>query len=202
MTLVDRIRDARTKAGLSQSELAGRLHVSRQAVSKWESGRGTPDIENLRNLARLLGVSVDYLVGDSGDSALTGVTSRLDIDLSTLPPYRQPGKPLGSRYHAAIKLAYPKATKIWSLSRAKNNNRAQEAIEWFLAIGFDTPFGIFGTADSLHNRSAYYLVEEGNRFVLANVTKVAVEGRELATAPEGATFLIGDDTFRRAGELL
>lgn len=198
MSLADRIKLARTNAGLSQSELAERMCVSRQAVSKWESGRGTPDIENLKNLAGFLGVSVDFLVGDAS-AALTGVTTRTPVELGALSPYRSPGKPLGSRYHAAVKLAFPRATTIWPLSRVKRNSRVQEAIEWLLLIVFDVPPGTFGTADALNDRAVCYLVEEENRFVLARVSRSAVEGRELAKAPAGNKFAIGDDIFRRLG---
>ncbi|SEA05945.1 Helix-turn-helix [Bowdeniella nasicola] len=47
MDIHERLKELRTKAGLSQTELAEKLSVSRQAVSKWESGRGTPDIGNI-----------------------------------------------------------------------------------------------------------------------------------------------------------
>ena len=52
MALADRIKACRKNAGLSQAELAERLLVSRQAVTKWESGRGYPDIQNLKSMGR------------------------------------------------------------------------------------------------------------------------------------------------------
>lgn len=68
MTIADKIKRAREQAGFSQQELADRLHVSRSAVAKWESGLGTPDIENLKGLSRLFGVSMDALTDDSIDT--------------------------------------------------------------------------------------------------------------------------------------
>lgn len=53
----------RKEAGLSQEELADRLAVSRQAVSKWERGEALPDTNNLIRLARLYNVSIDEIVG-------------------------------------------------------------------------------------------------------------------------------------------
>ena len=53
----------RKEAGLSQEELADRLAVSRQAVSKWERGEALPDTDNLIRLARLYNVSIDEIVG-------------------------------------------------------------------------------------------------------------------------------------------
>ncbi len=64
MTLGEKIRAARQKAGLTQEQMAKRLMVSRPAVTKWESDKGIPDIENLKAIARLLGVSLDELLND------------------------------------------------------------------------------------------------------------------------------------------
>lgn len=61
-TLSKNLTELRKKAGLSQEELAEKISVSRQAVSKWERGEAYPDIENLVALSRLFGVSLDYLV--------------------------------------------------------------------------------------------------------------------------------------------
>ena len=59
----DNIRKARQRRGLSQAELASRLHVVRQTVSKWENGRSAPDAELLIPLAELLGTPVSELLG-------------------------------------------------------------------------------------------------------------------------------------------
>jgi len=59
-----KIREMRKGLGLSQEQLAGKIGVSRQAVTKWETDAGTPDVENLVELARLFGVTVDELLGN------------------------------------------------------------------------------------------------------------------------------------------
>ena len=62
------IRTRRSEKGLSQQELARSLHVTREAVSKWENGRGFPDVSLLQNLAESLEVSVsDLLLGELGE---------------------------------------------------------------------------------------------------------------------------------------
>lgn len=61
MTLGERIGRYRKEMGISQEELGHRLGVSRQAVSKWETGRAVPDMENLLALARLFGVPLPEL---------------------------------------------------------------------------------------------------------------------------------------------
>lgn len=62
MELKDRIALARKQAGLSQEQLGEKLGVSRQAVSKWESGQNNPDVAYLAEMCRLFGVSSDWLL--------------------------------------------------------------------------------------------------------------------------------------------
>ncbi len=64
MTIGQKIKEARQRSGLTQAQLAEQLTVSRQAVTKWESDRGIPDIENLKLIARYLNVSLDQLLAD------------------------------------------------------------------------------------------------------------------------------------------
>ena len=62
MELYERIALARKQAGLSQEQLGEKLGVSRQAVSKWESGQTNPDVAYLAEMCRLFGVSSDWLL--------------------------------------------------------------------------------------------------------------------------------------------
>lgn len=62
MTLGEKILSLRTARGMSQDDLAEKLEVSRQSVSKWETGQSTPDLDKIIRLADLFGVSVDELV--------------------------------------------------------------------------------------------------------------------------------------------
>lgn len=64
MILADKITEERKKNGWSQEELAEKLGVSRQAVSKWESAGSVPDLQRVLQLAELFGVSTDYLLKD------------------------------------------------------------------------------------------------------------------------------------------
>lgn len=68
MELGKNICRLRTGLGLSQEELASRLGVSRQSVSKWETGTATPELDKVAALARLFGVTIDELV--LGEAAL------------------------------------------------------------------------------------------------------------------------------------
>ena len=63
METKDMIRELRTKQGLSQDELAEKVFVTRQAVSRWENGETTPNTETLKLLSKLFDVSINTLLG-------------------------------------------------------------------------------------------------------------------------------------------
>ena len=67
MILADKIIKLRKKNGWSQEELADKMNVSRQAVSKWEAAQTTPDLEKILQLGNLFGVTTDYLLKDEMD---------------------------------------------------------------------------------------------------------------------------------------
>jgi len=62
VTLGERIKNQRTRAGLSQERVAELVGVSRQSVTKWESGQSAPSTENLFRLAEIFGTTVDMLL--------------------------------------------------------------------------------------------------------------------------------------------
>ncbi len=69
MELNEKLQKLRKQKGLTQEELAEALFVSRTAVSKWESGRGYPNIDSLKGIAKFFSVTLDELL--SGDEILT-----------------------------------------------------------------------------------------------------------------------------------
>lgn len=70
MIFADKLIDLRKKNGWSQEELAHKINVSRQSVSKWESAQSIPDIEKIVKLSDLFGVSTDYLLKDSVEETI------------------------------------------------------------------------------------------------------------------------------------
>lgn len=68
MEFGEKLQDLRKKSGLTQEELARELYVSRTAVSKWESGRGYPSIESLKQIGKYFSVPIDTLL--SSEEAL------------------------------------------------------------------------------------------------------------------------------------
>ncbi|MGN0628341.1 MAG: helix-turn-helix domain-containing protein [Oscillospiraceae bacterium] len=69
MELSEKLQELRKEKGLTQEALAEALYVSRTAVSKWESGRGVPNIESLKAISKYFSVSIDELL--SGEEILT-----------------------------------------------------------------------------------------------------------------------------------
>ena len=69
MEFNEKLQELRKQKGLTQEELAERLYVSRTAISKWESGRGYPNIDSLKAVAKFFSVTVDELL--SADELLT-----------------------------------------------------------------------------------------------------------------------------------
>ena len=64
MTLAEKLKSIRKQAGMSQEQLAEKLGVSRQAVTKWETNAGIPDIENVMALSALFDISMDELLSN------------------------------------------------------------------------------------------------------------------------------------------
>lgn len=77
----ERIRDARSRLGLTQANLADALQVSGQAVSKWERGENAPDVALLPDLAALLGVTTDRLLGTTAPAGPTTHATVVFTDL-------------------------------------------------------------------------------------------------------------------------
>ena len=64
MTFAEKLKNIRKQASMSQEQLAEKLGVSRQAVTKWETNAGIPDIENIRAVSALFDISIDELLSN------------------------------------------------------------------------------------------------------------------------------------------
>ncbi len=74
--LSEKLYQLRKKSGLSQEQLAEQLNVSRQAISKWESGTAVPESEKLITISNYFDVSVDYLLKDE----VVDITNSTEVD--------------------------------------------------------------------------------------------------------------------------
>ncbi|MDR6939385.1 helix-turn-helix domain-containing protein [Arcanobacterium hippocoleae] len=197
MALADRIRECRTNLGFSQAELAERIHVSRQAVTKWESGKGYPDIDNLKAMSVLFAVSVDYLL-DEEPGPITDAKMRVPIDLDNLTAEHTSTGAKHAKYDVAVRQVFPTAI-IKPLRHRRKNTKSESVIEWIIsALNYFIidVFGIFDLRDRLEKlNERYYLVEEKNRQLLATVTPEAVIAEELSHRVD-KKFRVGQDAYR------
>ena len=86
MIFADKLITLRKKEGWSQEELAEKLGVTRQSVSKWEGAQSVPDIDKILQLARLFGVTTDYLLKDELEQP--GATAPLPREERVTEPCR------------------------------------------------------------------------------------------------------------------
>lgn len=103
MILADKIIDLRKKAGWSQEELAEKLAVTRQSVSKWEGAQSIPDMDKVVQMSRLFGVTTDYLLKDEIETAEPTVTED-----DRRPPLRRVTIGEASDYLALRRAAAPR----------------------------------------------------------------------------------------------
>lgn len=80
MILAEKITALRKKNGWSQEELAYQMDVSRQSVSKWESGTPIPDLERILKLSQIFDVSTDYLLKEEIEAAPPMISQGTDCD--------------------------------------------------------------------------------------------------------------------------
>lgn len=192
MTLADKLKEARKNAGLTQVELAEKLCVSRQAITKWESGKGIPDVENLKNIANVLSVSIDFLLDDEGTLDKTIIKEQINLN-----DYVKEGK-LRSKKDAVVYAKYPDAD-ITPLFAKKKSSKGQKVFAELLGILTDAPFGTDEVFNQISDaRNAYYLVQEEGRQIFVTVTEDFIESKVMAKEIVGNKFEIGDYKFQKA----
>lgn len=119
--LSEKIKNLRRKYRLSQEELAERLQVSRQSISKWECGSSTPEIEKIVQLSKLFQVTTDYLLSDTNDNNdIAPATEGSDLNrLSLKKRNKKYKKHFSSLYWIFISILYliiSFSTKSWHLT--------------------------------------------------------------------------------------
>ena len=98
MKLSEKILALRRQKGMSQESLAEQLHVSRQAVSRWENGTALPDASNVLQISKLFGVSADYLLNDDWEENTSmPATERSARENSPIPEKIKPRRWSGTR---------------------------------------------------------------------------------------------------------
>lgn len=109
MILADKIIDLRKKNGWSQEELASQLGVSRQSVSKWESGQSIPDLDRILKMSDIFGVSTDYLLKDDVEPADT--PPQMDAPQPEEEGARMIGMEEAYHYLSMVQMAAPRIAR-------------------------------------------------------------------------------------------
>lgn len=202
LTLGAKLKSARKSAGLTQTQLAEKLMVSRQAVTKWESDKGLPDIENLKNLSHLLNVSLDYLLDGEGKVDLS--VTRKEINLNAYDYKRKFNgrwvKKAGKK-DLIVKEHYPEA-EIYYLLGERVLTKKEKIADNVLGFVFSAPFGIPQFLNSIKNTDKeFYLVNENNKQFLVTVTDDYIESRQFSQKITEKKFTVGEFNFRNCGLL-
>ena len=135
-----RILHLRKENGFSQEELASKLTVSRQAISKWELGESVPDTENIVQLSQLFGVSTDFLLLD-------------EAGIETLPvKQKKPPKKVGEQIKSLLIILLTTALLVVTFAFQIHRNRAPEEA-W--------PHGTFVDRDQGAHGALHLVFESG-----------------------------------------
>lgn len=186
MTVGEKLKEARRGVGLSQEQLAEKLCVSRQAVTKWESDKGMPDIGNLKAIATLLNISIDYLLDN--DSNIDKLVIKESINLDD---FIKSGR-CRCKQDAVVLNKFNDADFIYPLMRKKKLTPIENVLD------FITQPGIFDIAYQLKDRNEYYLIEKENQQYFVSVSKEFIETRQLSGKVNPKKFAVGDIEYKKA----
>lgn len=164
MILADKLTQLRKKSGMSQEELAEKMNVSRQAVSKWEGAQSIPDLEKILQLSELYGVTTDYLLKDS-------VESEEFIGKDTTENVR--------------KVSLEEANEFMALRKAAS---VRIAIATFLCIVSVIPLFILGGATTLPDKPISENMAGGIGMIIMLVLVAIAVGIYVYTGSQSAKF--------------
>lgn len=190
MTFGEKIKEARKEAGLSQQQFAEKMSVSRSAIAKWETDKGMPDVNNLKTMAQLLNVSVDYLLDDDEMISLNQMKEAIDLDQYEI---------IGRCRDKKDAVCYEKnknATAIYALFKQKKLSK----VEWL--IDFLVQPGIVQVLDQFSDIASFYLVEKDNKQYLVKVNKEFIITNELAVRVNNKKFVVGNYQYKKGYQIV
>lgn len=200
MTFGEKLKSSRKSAGLTQEQLAEKLLVSRQAITKWESDRGMPDIENLKRLSALVGVSLDYLLDDGVTVDISVTREGIDLDL-----YDYNRKISGrwvkktGKKDMVVMEKYPGAD-IHCLIAKQILTKGEKITDNLIGFLTDAPFGIPEFINGIKNTNKeFYLVTQREKQFFVVVTDEFIESRQLREKITAKKFKIGNFAFTDCG---
>ena len=189
MTLGEKIKELRKKANISQEELAEKIGVSRQAVTKWESDAGLPDLENLKSIATLFNISIDELL-DYKKELLGDVVLEEEYSLEGI---KKEGR-ARNKEDAFILKRYEKASEVYSIQKNKKWS-IKKNLFWFLVEPSYSP----QLEDYVENGTySLYLVIEKEKQYLVTMKKGNMKVIELKTLFTSNKITIDGYTYKKS----
>lgn len=189
MTLGEKIKELRKKANISQEELAEKVGVSRQAVTKWESDAGLPDLENLKSIATLFNISIDELL-DYKKELLGDVVLEEEYSLEGI---KKEGR-ARNKEDAFILKRYEKASEVYSIQKNKKWS-IKKNLFWFLVEPSYSP----QLEDYVENGTySLYLVIEKEKQYLVTMKKGNMKVIELKTLFTSNKMTIDGYTYKKS----
>ena len=187
MTLGQKLKEIRKKFGLSQENLAEIMNVSRQAITKWESDEGLPDVSNLQGLSKVFNLTVDYLLDNDNSLPALSMKKELDKDKYEMN---------WNGYVQIIKDNYAEPWEVYSLRRSKKHSK----LAWIIS-DFIIGAGPMETLDQLDDTTQYYLVKKDGLKLLVNIHDYILEIIELPENTNDKKFIYNKNIFKLSNKL-
>ena len=187
MTLGQKLKEIRKRFGLSQESLAEIMNVSRQAITKWESDEGLPDVSNLQELSKVFNLTVDYLLDN--DNSLPALSMKKELDKDK---YEMNGK----CYKQILQDYYTEPWEIYELLRSKKHSKLAWIVnDWVVCAG------AMETVDALNDITPYYLIKKDGLKLLVNIHDYILEVIELPENTNDKKFVYGKNKFKQFKKL-
>lgn len=183
MTLGQKLKEIRKRFGLSQEILAEIMNVSRQAITKWESNEGLPDVSNLQELSKVFNLTIDYLLDN--DNSLPALSMKKELDKDK---YEMNGK----GYKQILKDYYTEPWEIYELLRSENKGKLARVVsDWIIGAGATE------TIDAVNDTTPYYLIKKDGLKLLVNIHDYILEVFELPENTNDKKFVYGKNKFKQ-----
>lgn len=190
MTFGEKMKEARKEAGISQEQLAEKMSVSRSAIAKWETNKGIPDINNLKVLAQLLDVSMDYLLDDDEKISFNEIKEPINLDDYEMSGYCR------DKRDVVCLTKNSDADAIFALFRTRKMSKVERCVDFIVG------FGTVNVLDQLNEIVSFYLVEKGTKQYLVKVTKDFITTNQLANRLSTNKFIIGKYIFKKGYQII
>lgn len=191
MKLSEKLKMYRKTFDLSQEELAEKLSVSRQVITKWESELGMPEISNLKALAELFNVSVDFLLDDEKMVEYPIIKVKYELEKNNY----------SNRYDYAVKYLKERYSnnEIYVLTQVENGEKSfLTKVFSFITIGVSD---ISSIIEWFKDLAIWFVVETDRRKLLVKVTKEYIETRELSNLINTDKFSYDNSKFVKVEKL-